>query len=301
MLPKDVSTLPTDTAPVRLGAIDFINTLPIYGPLNVTSEAVSKVSLTYGTPAALNELIHSHQLDISPVSSAYYLRHQNDLVLLDNLSVSSGGAVESVLFLSPHDLDQTTPTLPANEPIYVPDSSETSIALLANWLGPDAIQRFVRYPSNTVHTLIEARRNCLVIGDLALVAAHANRQTSSNPMQIFDLSRLWNEQTQLPFVFAVWVARRSWANKNQDALFAINQWLVEAYQSFLTQTEMRQRVFQKAHEHLSQMDKALPHQTVVRYLTQCLYYSLGPKEYKALQRFANCLAVLQMNTNVPVV
>jgi chorismate dehydratase len=287
---------------VRLGAIDFINTLPIYGPIQALLADHSGVQLHYDTPARLNTLMDAGQLDISPVSSAYYLRHQQDLVLLDNLSVSSAGAVESVLFLSPAVLDESAPVLPDDAPIYVPDSSETSIALLAHWLGPDATRRFVTYPANTVTTLLEARRHCLIIGDLALVAAHQQRTAvQQTPMQIYDLARLWHQQTGLPFVFAVWVARQHWALQNSEALAAINTLLVNAHQCFLNDADLRQQIMTTAHQRLAALGQPLPQATLAQYLTQCLYYTLGQPEAQALEKFCQILTQPALLPSTPKV
>ena len=89
-----------DRSPLQLGAISFMNTLPIYHGFE--SQLALPPEIHYGNPAELNSAMEAKQLDISPVSSVYYLRNQEKLQLLPGLSVSSYGSVErcSLLFRS---------------------------------------------------------------------------------------------------------------------------------------------------------------------------------------------------------
>lgn len=63
----------------------------------------------------------------------------------------------------------------------------------------------------------------LVIGDAALV--NPWHQTFEH---CIDLGQLWYDMTQLPFVFAVWVVRRSFAEKNPSRVSHIHGLLLDS-------------------------------------------------------------------------
>ena len=84
---------------MRLGSIDFINSLPV--DLGLRSGAVaSDIQMVRGVPAALNEKILNNELEISAVSALWYAEHQTRFVLLPDLSISSESGVMSVLLFS---------------------------------------------------------------------------------------------------------------------------------------------------------------------------------------------------------
>ena len=57
-----------------------------------------------------------------------------------------------------------------------------------------------------VEELAAQGESVLVIGDRALRLA----RTLAGSTRIHDLGQLWREQTGLPFVFALWIVRRSY-------------------------------------------------------------------------------------------
>lgn len=268
----------------RLGAISFVNTVPIYSDY----QPDDTVQLVYEVPARLNAMVLAGELDVSPVSSACYLRNQDRLTLLDDLSVSSPGAAESVLFLTRTPLG---PEMLDVSQISVPNDSETSITLLAYLLkeatGQDLRPWFTVYEAaNYRQTLLETG-NALVIGDNALLMKAS--LVGDEGYYCYDLSSLWKEKIGLPFVFAVWVANRQWADENPQALQRINRDLCEARQRFFEDTS----VFRKGLQ-LAQMRSHLPAATLERYYRHCLTYHLDKEHHAALQRFD---AVIQAATN----
>lgn len=264
---------------LRLGAISFVNTVPIYADYHPTAN----VELVYEVPARLNTLMLSGELAISPVSSACYLQNQEQLVLLDDLSVSSPGAVESVLFLSRQPMG---PDLLDISQISVPDDSETSVMLLAYLLkeatGQDMRPWFNIYNAANYQQALAETGNALIIGDNALMMKEARSQSPAlaEEYYCYDLSTLWKERTGLPFVFAVWVANRSWAEAHPDELRAINQDLIAARNRFFEQPS----VFQ-AGLALAQTRSGLPATTLDHYYRHCLAYHLSPEHQVSLDQF----------------
>lgn len=261
-----------------MGAISFVNTVPIYSDFTPPVD----IELFYDVPARLNARILAGQLDVSPVSSACYLRNKDKLVLLEDLSVSSPGGVESVIFFSKKPLGSEILDFPV---ISVPDDSETSVMLLAYLLkeatGQDLRSYFRIYGAADYQQTLKETGNALVIGDNALLVQEAG---ASEGMHCYDLSSLWKERTGLPFVFAVWVADSAWAERHPDELSGVNRELVAARNRFFAEPSVFEAGLQ-----LAQSRSALPRETLTRYYRQCLAYGLGEAEQASLALFENII------------
>ena len=208
--------------PVRLGRIPWINTFPVYGAIDrglvkVDAEMVS------GTASELNDLLAAGELDVSVVSAVEYARNAAAYHLLPDLAISCDGPVRSVKLFSRRpvtELDQATVLLTA--------SSRTSVLLLEllcrhRW---KVAPRFatVRAEAVDLSALSEFPHDAvLVIGDAALLLAASGRYQVEA-----DLGQEWKEWTGLPFVFAVWAARRQAdqdvAQRIHRALLASRDW-----------------------------------------------------------------------------
>jgi chorismate dehydratase len=163
----------------------------------------ASAELVTGTPAELNDLLVAGELDVSVISAVEYARHSRDLVLLPDVAISSDGPVRSVMLFS------RVPAAALNDvPVLLSASSRTSVGLL-ELLCRDVWKvqpRFaqVRAEAADLTTLAGLPHQAvLVIGDPALLlgARHAYPH-------VYDLGTEWRRWTGLPFVFAVWAARR---------------------------------------------------------------------------------------------
>ena len=206
---------------MRLGRIGYINCYPVYGAIDGGAVAVP-AELVTGTPAELNDLLIAGELDVSVISAIEYARHARDLVLLPDLAISCDGPVQSVALFSKvavPRLDQATVLLTA--------SSRTSVALL------DLLCREVwRVRPRFAQARAEAcdldglaglpHDGVLVIGDPALLLAARGKATYPHRV---DLGEAWKRWTGLPFVFAVWAARRT---ADPAAVRAIHEALLAA-------------------------------------------------------------------------
>lgn len=269
----------------KLGAISFINTLPIH--LDFTCP--EGVSLSYDSPAALNRAIAEGELDVSPVSSAFYLRNWDKLTLLDDLSVSSPGSVDSVLFLSRMPLDERFLDQPV---IPVPDDSETSVTLLAHLLkektGQDLRPWFEVYPAGLYQEALKQHGCALIIGDNALLV---HEQPLPADMYCYDLASLWAETTGLPFVFAVWVARRDWAKAYPDESEDLNRLLRESRNRFFENPALLEHGVKTAANRCT-----MTPERIHRYFTRSLTYGLDRRHLEALDRFSEIINTLDRSS-----
>lgn len=190
---------------MRIGRIGYINCAPVYGAIDRGIVALPPGGeLVTGTPAELNDLLVAGELDVSVISAIEYLRHTNDLVLLPDLAISCDGPVRSVALFSRRPVEE----LEART-VLISASSRTSVCLVellcrAVWhIQPKfAVARAEAQDLDALAAL--PHEAVLVIGDAAL--ALASRGTYPHR---YDLGEEWKRWTGLPFVFAVWAARRA--------------------------------------------------------------------------------------------
>lgn len=188
---------------MRLGRIGYINCYPVYGAIDRGAVQIPAEIVT-GTPAELNDLLVAGALDVSVISAVEYARHAKDLVLLPDLAISCDGPVRSVVLLSRRAVGQLD-----GRTVLLTASSRTSVALLdllcrERWhVRPRFAQ--ARAEATDLDGLAGLPHDAvLVIGDPALLLGARGEY----PYQI-DLGLEWKQWTGLPFVFAVWAARRS--------------------------------------------------------------------------------------------
>ncbi len=189
---------------MRVGRIPYINCYPVYGAIDrgiVPLEA----TLVDGVPSALNTMMAGDALDISVVSAVEYARDAQRYVLLPDLAISCDGPVRSVLLFSKRPASELS-----DRRVLLSRSSMTSVALLRLlfdnvWHASPDFANGDAEASDVEHMGDEPHDARLVIGDAALLLA----SRGSIYPHVYDLGAIWKSWTGLPFVFAVWVARRS--------------------------------------------------------------------------------------------
>jgi chorismate dehydratase len=241
---------------MRLGRIPWINCCPIYaaidrGLVGVPAELVS------GTAAELNDLLATGELQVSVVSAVEYARNAAEYHLLPDLGITSDGPVHSVALFSrrpPAELDRRT--------ILVTASSRTSVLLLdllsrhrwgvrPNFATARAEAADLEHLERLPHDAV------LVIGDAALLLRAQGRY----PVRV-DLGAAWKEWTGLPFVFAVWAARREAGGAGVQAvhrgLLESRAWGLAHLDELAREAHRRTGVAERAcREYLGDLDYAL--------------------------------------------
>ena len=192
----------SDRRSPRLGRIPWINCYPVYAAID-RGLVPFDGSLVSATASELNDLLAAGELDLSVISAVEYARDATSYHLLPDLAISCDGPVRRVALFSTrpvHELDGATVLRTA--------SSRTSVLLLEllcrhRWRVRPRFAT-VRAESSDLEALGGFPHEAvLVIGDAALVLA-----ARSTYPYMTDLGLAWKEWTGLPFVFAVWAARR---------------------------------------------------------------------------------------------
>jgi chorismate dehydratase len=209
---------------MRVGRIGYINCAPVYGAIDRGIVALPPGGeLISGTPAELNDLLVAGELDVSVISAIEYARHAKELVLLPDLAISCDGPVRSVALFSRRTVGQLD-----GRTVLLSASSRTSVALLELlcrdvWtIRPKFAE--ARAEAQDLDALAALPHEAvLVIGDAALQLAAAGSYTHR-----YDLGEEWKRWTGLPFVFAVWAARRAAhpaaVHRAHKALLASRAW-----------------------------------------------------------------------------
>jgi chorismate dehydratase len=201
---------------MRVGRIPYVNCYPVYGGIDRGAVPLD-AEIVDGVPTALNAQMAAGHLDVSVISAVEYARDSQRYLLLPDLAISCDGPVRSVMLYAKRPASELR-----GRRVLVSRSSMTSVALLEllfehMW---DAKPTFV--PADAELTDIarfgtddhDAR---LVIGDAALrLSTHMQDSEHRDHLldqlgyrYAYDLGAEWKQWTDLPFVFAVWVAQRT--------------------------------------------------------------------------------------------
>ncbi len=190
---------------ITLGIIDYLNVEPLYFGLQARL-AGKPVQFRRGVPTELNRALRTGEIDIAPISAIAAARMADDVAILPDLSIATLGAVKTVLLFSwmadPRDLNDCG--------IALSDQSATSVELV-KILARDFWHITPRYATaaQDLEQMMKRSSAGLLIGDDALVeSAHRRAIRGRGQPYVFDLGDEWLKWTGLPFVFALWVARR---------------------------------------------------------------------------------------------
>ncbi|MFH2092143.1 MAG: menaquinone biosynthesis protein [Pseudomonadota bacterium] len=256
--------------PVSMGKISYINASPIYYGLD-HGLLPSWLKMVTDVPSALNRQIMTGQIELSPISAAFYALNHQELLLLPDLSISCNGRVMSVILASHHPIDD----LNGKTVLFSRESASAAsfLKMIFNQKNINPVYEIGAVEDCSV--LSKSNDAVLVIGDTALA-----QPWDQHFEHCIDLGQLWYEMTQLPFVFAVWAVRRSFAKQYPEKVRQIHQLLIASKLSGDT--------------HLDQVIKAgqtvtqLP-ETVIRKYFELLHCDLDAKKITAMQLFFDSL------------
>ena len=178
--------------PLRIGAVSYLNSKPLIEDL---ADLASDAELILDVPSKLADDLSAGELDVALIPSVEVLR-EADYEIVSDACVATRGPVLSVKLFSRVPVARIR-TLALDE------GSRTSATLVRILLA----ERFGVEPATELLPLGFATENTsadavLLIGDRAMKPPHEQFITT------WDLGEEWTEWTGLPFVFAMWAARR---------------------------------------------------------------------------------------------
>ncbi|MEV5968559.1 menaquinone biosynthesis protein [Streptomyces sp. NPDC051921] len=254
----------------RVGHIQFLNCLPLYWGLARTGTLLD-LDLTKDTPEKLSERLVRGDLDIGPVTLVEYLRHAGDLVALPDIAVGCDGPVMSCVIVSQRPLEQLD-----GARVALGSTSRTSVRLaqllLAERYGvtPD----YYTCPPDLGLMMQEAEA-AVLIGDAALRASLHDAPRLG--LQVHDLGLMWKDWTGLPFVFAVWAARKDFLAREPETVH-------DVHRAFLASRDLSLEEVAKVAEQAARWE-TFDAELLERYF-RTLDFRFGPEQLAGVREFA---------------
>ena len=187
------------THPIRLGVVSFINTLPLIDGL----ESLADIELRFSVPSLLLDQLLDDEVDIALCSSIDYQKSPIDLVALASGVLGCDGATLTVRLYSSVEIARI-------KQVYCDTDSHTSIVLMQILLKeiygitPELIDYNAR-EHVAENKPIESPESMLLIGDKVVT----DSPTAIEYPHQLDLGAVWFAHTGLPFVFAMWMAKKT--------------------------------------------------------------------------------------------
>ena len=180
------------TAPLRLGAVGYLNARPLTWALD---RAPGRWQVRYDVPSVCSALLHAGDVDLGLIPSVEYLQAP-EYRFVPDVGITSRGPVASVALF-------TQQPIAGVRRIALDTSSRTSVALV-KVLCRDRFRIDPVFVSHGPDLAAMTRGSdaALLIGDPALEADHR-----ALGLQKIDLGEEWTAMTGLPFVYAAWTGR----------------------------------------------------------------------------------------------
>ena len=191
----------------RIAASSYLNTAPLIWSFIHGAQHAAVDLFTDTAPARCGEMLARGEVDAALVPVIEYQRLA-DIAIVPDVCVGSRLAVRSVVLATKRN------NLKKVKRVALDDSSRTSVALVKiifrEFLGFEP--EWQSSPPNLA-AMLEHNDAALIIGDPAM-------KILRDQFQVFDLATLWHDYTGFGFVFAMWMARQSAADRVRAIDFA---------------------------------------------------------------------------------
>lgn len=186
---------------MQIGAVNYLNSKPLVYDL---PELAPNARVTYDLPSRLADSLASGRLDVALVPSVEFFRAAGHRIVSDACVACRGPVLSVKLHFRVPPPDVRT--------VALDEGSRTSAALtqilLAEMCGVQPAKQPLPIGCGPETTDADA---VLLIGDRAIAegeGARGEERGASGFCEVWDLGQKWCEWTGLPFVFAMWIARK---------------------------------------------------------------------------------------------
>lgn len=248
--------MPNDHPPLRVGAVNYLNSKPlVYG----LARDAGRLRVVFDLPSRLADQLALGAVDVALVPVVELFTHP-EYVRVSDACIACRGPVRSVkvYFRTP----------PADvRRLALDEGSRTSIVLAQLLLAELGRTRPEVEPLPIGEGLAATEADAvLLIGDRAMYPQ------AGEFAEIWDLGQRWCEWTGLPFVFAVWAARQ-----DIDTEYLAKALAQARDEGLLHLDQIVERESQAM---------GIDRVTCLEYLRDNLHFRLGPEELAGLARFA---------------
>jgi chorismate dehydratase len=242
---------------MRIGAVSYLNTKPLVYRL---TELAPQHELIFNLPSRLADDLAAGRLDVALIPSIEFFQ-RDDYQIVSDACIACRGLVRSVKLFSRVE--------PAKiRTLALDEGSRTSVALVQILLH----ERVGATPK-LLPLAIDARPEDVAADAILLIGDRAMRRPSEDFVAEWDLGDIWCRWAELPFVFAMWVARKGLADEIAELSLALSK------SRDLGVANVEQIA---ATEHAA---VGLTHEECVTYLRDHLYFYLGTREHAGLSLF----------------
>lgn len=247
-------------AQMQIGAVSYLNSRPLIEGLE---GLLPSANLVLDYPSRLADALSNGQLDVALIPSIEYFRRPGYEVISDACVAARGEVLSVKLYCRVHPGQIRT--------LALDEGSRTSAALtkviLAERYGVIPKTEPLRMESATTDSCADA---VLLIGDRAM---HSPEESF---VEVMDLGQFWYDWTGLPFVFAMWVARREVNTEGVDEALSHARDLGIANVADIAREEAPRLGISETLAH--------------NYLTRNLHYHLTSAERSGLKLFSELAA-----------
>ncbi len=211
----DALSLLVERALLRVGKIDFLNTLPFFYSWDDQNPEAS-VRFVKGSPQDINRKMKEGEIDVGLASSLAYALNPKEFLILPGFCIGAYQKSRSVTLYSSKPIESLN-----GKKIYLSSKSLSAASLLKvllkfRW----GFHNEFEDASHTPMEMLARYSAFLLIGDEALFFRPGG-------MFVYDLSEMWWEWTGYPFCFALWTVRRSIFEKLPSQVTALSEVLGE--------------------------------------------------------------------------
>ncbi|MBK9733945.1 MAG: menaquinone biosynthesis protein [Saprospiraceae bacterium] len=245
----------------KIVMINYLNARPFEFGLR-QADINSSFDLTTATPAKCAEIFINAEADIAlvPVGA---LPEIADYKIISNFAIACDGVVRTVCIFANQDIKSC-------HKIYLDDHSRTSF-LLSKLILEQYLHLDIEYVKADVEvTKLNFGEAVLMIGDKVF-------KYENNFLFKYDLGSIWKDWTGLPFVFAVWIAKKNISKTKEDALNAALMFGLKQLDAIIAK---------ESNENLD----------LYYYFNNNIHYYLDEYKNKGLQLFLEKIKTLKINT-----
>jgi len=259
---------------IRIGAVAYLNTRPLVLGMEQGLGA-DRIELSYAVPSRLADQMTDGELDIA-LLPVIELARIPDLELLPGLGIATKGPCRSVLLVSRVPVDRV-------RRVVLDPESRTSNALIRVLFGEvwRRTPEFVPTSGTDLEEQLAMADAAVRIGDKALF------EPLPDGCHVYDLGAEWTRATNLPFVFAAWIARRGTVDR-------------ETYRILHESHRVGRRSIDLIAEDYSFAGRRDP-ELARRYLNEHILSRLGGPEVRAIKTFLELAARHGVIERVPEV
>jgi chorismate dehydratase len=187
-----------------VGKIPYLNSALFYYGLETNPETLANIEFVPMVPSHLSEAAAGERIDAAPLPLVTTFETADVYEPLGDFCIATTDKARSILFFSKKPIVMLN-----HATIGVTHETSTSARLLRVLFA-----QLYRVTPHSYVSIREPNHGFLLIGDAAL----RNRSGCEGYPYITDLGEVWHNSTGLPFVFAVWMVRKSLPREQKEYL-----------------------------------------------------------------------------------